>query len=291
MGQLINPASDLGRALERLNGGADETTGIVRYTPDFWVHHAITEIYDSFGEVVEVKPKSLVKFGQFINLGDGFETVQSQGGNEDYQTANTIDTVSSTDASASAVVVIEGQTVDDSGNFTFVEQSLALNGQAKVALSTPLARCTRVCNASSPDFFGDVYVYRDGATTGGVPDDAATIHAVALATDQQTEKCSTTISSADYWIVTKWQASVNRRNTASVDFKLQIRRKNSVFRTAADLSLSNASGSHEATLRPYLIVPRNSDVRVVASSSASGTSVSAAVGGVLCTIKADTDGT
>jgi hypothetical protein len=287
MAASIDPFSQAGDLLLNAEQGPDDTTARVPYHPDFWMEHAMREIYDRYGDVVEVKPKSLLKFGSYASLGTSFETVQSHGGTETYQTSNTINTVSSTDAADTTLVAIEGLTIDGSGNFTSVSQTATLNGQNKVVLTTPLARCTRAYNTNGNAWAGNVYIYEDDTVTAGVPDTATKIHALALAVDQQTEKAATTISNADYWIVTQAFAAVNKKTAAVVDFKLQFREKGGVFRTQFDMTLNNTSGGRMFEFKPYLIVPQNSDVRTIAAASTSSVSVSAGVNGPLATVKVD----
>ena len=287
MAALIDPYSSVGDLLLEAEQGAAGTSSRVQYHPDFWIEHAIRQIYDRFGDVVEIKPKSLLKFGSYDNLGTSFETVQSTGGNETYVTTNAIDTVSSSNAGDTGVVFIEGHTIDGNDDFTFVGQSATLNGQNKVVLGTPLARCSRIYNAAAAAFAGDVYVYEDDTLTAGVPDTAAKVHAEALALDQQTQKASTTISKSEYWIVTQAWASVNKKTSATVDFKLRVRQKGGVFRTQSDLTLSNTSGGVLFDFKPYLIVPQNADVRMTAAASTTGVSVSGAINGILATVKVD----
>ena len=287
MGGVLSPYSQLGDLLLAAEQDATGTAVRLPYHPDFWAEHAMREIYSAFGDVIEVQPGSLLKFGSNFDLGTGWETVQSQGGDEVYATANTITTISSSSASDTSVLAIEGHTIDGDGNFTFVTQTKALNGQNKVLLDTPLARCSRLYNNDGVLFVGNIYVYEDDTLTAGVPDTADKIHTVALVAEQQSQKCSTTVSNNQYWIITQGWASVNKRQSATVDFHLQVRQKGGVFRTRADVSLSNASGSHDISFHPYMIVPQNSDIRVRAQSSTASTSVSANLNGFLATIKVD----
>ena len=91
MGGVISPYSKAGDALLAAEQDATGTAARVPYHPDFWTEHALREVYHSTGDVVEVKPKSLLKFGSYANLGTSFETVQAQGGNETYATSNAIE--------------------------------------------------------------------------------------------------------------------------------------------------------------------------------------------------------
>jgi hypothetical protein len=234
---------------------------------------------------VEYKAKDLRKFGANGDIDTGVEEMVWQyGGIEVLPTTNTIDTASSSDDGDNQTATIEGHTVDGSGNLTFVVQNITLDGQVKITLPTPLARATRIYNTSSSDFAGTVYVYEDGDISSGVPDTASDVHIVAGA-DNQSLKCATSISSIDYWIIESVTFSVLRAASAAVDFRLQVRELGGVWRTQMTIGVhSNSSPFQKELIRP-LIIPPNSDVRVLATSSANNTSVSAILDGPLAIIK------
>ena len=246
----------------------------------FEAWHTIQEIQFSHGDDVYFKGKSLNKFGRNADLSTTEETVWLQGGTETYATGNTVDTISSSNAGDTQSVIIEGHTSSGS-DLTFVVQSATLNGQNKVVLTTPLTRATRMYNTGSTNFAGAVYVYEDTAITGGVPTDTSKIHIRTDGSNNQSLKCATSTSSVDYWWIYNLNMNVFRQNTRSVDFKLQVRTpwNSGVFRTREVGSASNSSGSTGE--RCNIIVPPNSDVRVVAVSSGTGTEVSAEIQGYL----------
>jgi hypothetical protein len=244
------------------------------------IRHALRQITDNAGRFVTIKPKALTKFGKNTSIGTSYETVWLIGGHETYVSTNIIDTVSSTDATDTQDMKIEGHTVDGSGNFTFSVQSVTLNGQNKVVLSTPLARATRLYNDDNTDLAGTVYVYEDTAISGGAPTDMTKAHLVTGGDNNQSLKCSTTISSSDYWIITQLTCGVDEKTTAAVDFGLQIRAKDKVFRTVYPLQSSRGSDTI-INLNPAIIVYPNSDVRMIAKASAINTSAEATIGGYL----------
>lgn len=240
------------------------------------IEHALDVIYSDYGVRASVvqKSKDLLKFGRNPSCGTSYETVWNQGGNETLITTNSIDTVSSSNAGDTQAIVVEGHTLAND-NFTFVVQSATLNGQNKVVLSTPLARCSRVYNNDSTDFAGDIYCYEDDTVVAGVPQTAAKIHAKAIAGDNSTQKCATTLSYRDYAIITAIEIGVFEKTSASADFALQIRRYGKTFRTVSRATCSNESGGIEFSFYPYIIVPANSDVRIVAAASGASIDVGA----------------
>lgn len=252
------------------------------------LHYAVREIESTYGETVSVwdKAKSLHKFGRYDSLGTSLITVTALGQNETYQTSNTIDSISSSSGSDVHSVRIEGHTVSGTGadaEFTFVIQDVTLTGQTRKALATPLARVSRLYNVSGTTTVGDVYVYRNSAITGGVPDSLATAHIKMLAGEEQSYKAATTFSNTDYFIMTSLNASVNKRTTSAfVDFVLEIRQVGGVFRPVTQFSLGTGQ-TFTRTGEPWYIIPKNADVRVRAAGSTTSIAVNASFDGFLAT--------
>lgn len=259
----------------------------------FPIELAEREIFVTYGDTVSTfqKGKTLLKFGRNVDLDTGVrETVWSVGGNETYVSTNIIDTISSSSASDTQEIVIEGHTVSGSGTnqiFTFVIQTATLNGQNKVTLATPLARVSRAYDNSSSALVGDVYVYEDTTITGGVPTDTTKVHIEIVGTlgDTQSFKCATTFSNTDYFICTGGFASIRKVTSAAVDFILEVRRPGGLFRPVAQISL-NSSGVGFADVRfdPYTIIPKNSDIRITAESGTNNVAVDAAFQGYIAEV-------
>jgi hypothetical protein len=135
----------------------------------------------------------------------------------------------------------------------------------------------------STDLAGTVTIAEDVTFTDGVP--ASGIHMTLTGEDNQSLKGATTISKNDFWVITSIQYSVLRQASANVDFKLQVRNKGGVFKTKHSSSVSNGSGSFEKQFEfAPIIVPPNSDVRVLATSNANSTVVDVHIDGVLASI-------
>jgi len=251
---------------------------------------AINEIEREDGVTVDIvgKAKALSKFGRNSEIGTALETVWQLGGDEVYSTTNDVDSVSSSDATDTQTLTIEGHTIDADNNLTFVVQQVILSGQTRVALTTPLARVNRVANVSSDDLAGDVYVYENGPITAGVPNDLTTAHASVLGTlgQNQTFKAATSVSSSDYFILTRLQLSVTRKTAATVDGILERRVIPNVFRPVTGIVTVNSSGQSTVSieLNPALIVRPNSDIRFRAIASSTGTEVSATFAGYFAQI-------
>lgn len=245
---------------------------------EFGLTNAIREIYETFGDRVLIKPKGLRKFGRNVDLGTSEEQIWITGGSETLPTGNTINTIVSTDAGDDQTIRIEGHTIDGSGNLTFVTQDAVLNGTTAVTLTTPLARATRAYNNTQTlddVFAGTVTVYVAAGAT----------HITLLPADQQSLKAATSVSQNDYWLINTVKVAVRRNTDAIVDFKLQVRRQNNVWRTLLPITGARASGTNVIELRTPLIVPKNSDVRMVGAASTSAVQADAVMDGFLALVQ------
>jgi hypothetical protein len=237
--------------------------------PDGRLVQGEREVYSTYGQRVSIdaKAKSLLKFGKSGNLSTtaGLQTVWSVDGNETYISTNLIDSVVSSSASDTQEVTIEGHTIEGSGvdaKFTFVVQAVTLNGQTPVALTTPLARVSRVNNNSSTEIVGVVSVYEDSAVTGGVPNDVTKVHIDIPLGFQQSFKAATTFSNTDYFFLTGCYGAVSQKQTAAADFYIELREVGKSFRQIACLTASSTGGAFNIEFDPAIIIPRNADVRI-----------------------------
>lgn len=236
---------------------------------------AIREIKATYGDTVSVydKNKSLIKFGENATMGSGTqETIWGlTDAHETYLAANSIDSIISS-AADTVDMVVEGHTISGS-DFTFVTQTATLTGVVRVVLATPLARVSRIYNVGATDLAGDVTVYINAG------DDYITANG-----SNQSAKCATTLSSVDYWLITSVVVSVKAGNNAVVDFELQIRDSGGVFRTVFTTSAGVGSGAVQVAFEEPIIVPPNSDVRMVGTSDTATTKADASIHGQLAII-------
>lgn len=252
-----------------------------QFTKDPWMEHAKQVIFadDAVNVTLEAKNKDLLKFGRntAVSTAATGYTIWATGADNAHETyvaanTNSIDSIStSTVADTSISFTVEGHT-EAGGNKTFVTQTAttdAASGRTRVALSTPLNRVTRAYNSGAVEATGPVFFYENTALTSGKPTDTTKIHLTIPAAMTQSKKASTSLSSVDYWVVTSFFADVlTKTGTVIADVSLQIRLSGKLFRTRATLSSTNSMrGVFE--FKPYLIIPPNSDVRLVAVGSAS----------------------
>ena len=264
----------------------------------------VAQILEEYGDIVDLKSKTLLKFGGTANADSGVKTTVATFGsvgtpnvNETYSTTNDIDAVVSSDDGDTETLLIEGHTLDSSGNKTFVTQEVTLTGQTPAALTTALGRCTRMkvkdgtFASPSSDLAGDIYAYAsDGVTvTAGVPQTNTAVKARIVAGRNQTEKAATALSSEDYYAITQFQASVSRGNASTVtaDVELEQAALGGVF-LPKGLELSvRAGGDQGEPIRfdPYLIVPKNADIRMVATTNTNDASVTGYFAGYLLRVR------
>lgn len=250
------------------------------------------EIYENYGDRVSIwdKSKTLIKFGENTDLdADVKETIWNRGGYETYVFANEIDRVVSTSASDTISVVIEGHT--NSGTelvpvYTFLTQTVTLTGQTPVALTTPISRVSRLSVSNHIGLAGDVAVFEDSAVVSGSPSDITKVHLLVSGTlgHNSSHKAATTFSDTDYFILTEVSTGVRRKATASVDFTLEVREGGRVF--VPRLVWSSTQSGTTISLHPYLIVPKNADVRIVGTSAVNNTAVAASFSGFLASVVA-----
>lgn len=228
--------------------------------------------------------ETLIKFGRNENIGNsGLSTIMALNGaetNETYISDNLIDTVSSTSTSDTTSMIVEGHTIDGNGDFTYVSQEVTLLGQNKATLTTPLARCNRMYNNGSVDFVGRIFAYQDTAITLGEPDNDTLIHCIISAGYNESQKCATTVSSTQWWIVSNAYSDLLEKTSLLASVVMEVRLKGKVFMQVFEMS-TNTESRAEHEFNPWLIIPPNSDVRMRAVASATNTEVSAGIQGFL----------
>lgn len=270
-------------------------TYISQQDPD--IQQAIRVVKSTYGDDVSVisKAKNLSKFGRTENADANVETTvaEFQGSvvNETYVSTNIIDSISSSDSGDTESVTIEGHTIS-AGQLTFVVQSVTLTGQTEATLSTPLCRATRAYNNTSTgtELVGNIYIYDNtGVTlTAGVPDIEAATKLLISAGEQQSYKAATAISNTDYYFITSLHGSILRNNAGAADIWIEIRdvENDNVFRpiTARVAVKSDGGTSTQVDFNPYLIVPKNHDMKILCKSTVANAVIEAGVEGYLAAV-------
>ena len=261
-----DPNLILEQEIDQMFGGWQRRTYEV---PDGRLVQSEREIQAAYGDVVSIdkKAKSLLKFGKSAPLTtNSLQTIWTVGGNEAYISDNGITHISSSSASDTQEIRIEGHTIS-AGDLTFVVQTVTLSGQTSVELTTGLARVSRISNNSGDELVGRVVVYEDTAVTGGIPTDATKIHIDIPLGFQQSFKAATSFSKEDYYVMTGFYGAVSAKQSAAVDFYIEIKEPDGVFLQKACFTASSSGGNSDISLDPAIIVPKNSDVRVRCETS------------------------
>lgn len=192
---------------------------------------------------------------------------------------NGITTVVSADSGDTDTINLEYHTIS-SGALTFAVQEVTLNGTTPVPLTTPCARANRAYNTGSSALTGPVYFYEGGTRTD------ANTHLIIPGGEQQTEKAQTAISDNDYWIITNISGSVIEKTSAWVEFRLEAKpTTQSYWRPVSQhFAVSDASGTVELLKEPFLIIPSNYDVRLVARANAANVDMAGGFSGYLASV-------
>jgi len=151
--------------------------------------------------------------------------------NYTWSTTADIDSLSSSSAS-DTLIDIEIQGLDS--NYNEVIQTITLNGQSRVALTTNLIRVYRLTNIGMISLAGECFCYVDGTLSGGVPTDTSTIRAIIsqgiTASNNQTLMSIYTVPSGLQGFMRDWYATIAGANkTSNYMIRLYARPFNSVF--------------------------------------------------------------
>lgn len=254
---------------------------------NFWLQHAYSEVNQTYGISAESKSKSLHKFGENLLVGTAEATVMTLPSgvtSESYVSTNAINRISSSNDGDDQSVVVEGHTIDGNGNLTFAVQTVTLTGQTAAELTTPLARVTRLYNADTTDWAGNIYVHElDATIDAGVPQATAKIHLIGPAGENQSLKASTAVSQGDVLLITELYASMNKKTAGYGVIRLRIRSQGGVFRTLFKRGVANGAELN-MEFKPYIIVPPNSDIIITAEADNASTPIAAGFNSILLAV-------
>lgn len=239
----------------------------------------------SFGDDVRLKNKPLLKYGltSSTSTGNYVTAWECPAANETYISDNLIDTIVSTDVGdTSQVIALEGHTVSN-GIWTFTTQTVTLNGRTPVTLITPMMTCTRAYLLSGSALNGTVSVYQSTAgETNGVPDDDDKVHNCINPAFNQSQKCATTLSSFDYWVLTGIACTVSRKSSTNVDMGLFLQQGDNGERLILPASASSTSTSYiDRFDTGEFIIPKQSHIRMKVNATANDATVTGYIKGYL----------
>ena len=215
------------------------------------------------------------KFGQNLTIDTGtpadiwdFETVYV------YSTTADIDTLSSSNAGDKQDIIIYGLDT----NWEEVVQTITLNGQTKVSLTTSLVRVYRMKNLGTTDIAGVVYCYVDCAIVTGVPGTDNNVRAIISGSNNQTLMAIYTIP-AGYtgYLINSYVSLTKARAGKAGELMFRARPYGGVFLTKATIGMNSAGTSYIDRTRiiPNKI-PEKTDIAIHCPSvTANDTSISA----------------
>jgi hypothetical protein len=197
---------------------------------------------------------------------------------------NLITVLSSTDAlDVGHIIRVEGHYYNPLGDLVFLVQNIVTNGQTRVVLPTPLCRATRLLDIDLDALVGDVYIYQGAGTTdtAGLPDDLGFAHNVIKGSLglRQSFKGAATVASRTALLVTEVTFSVARKQATIIDFAFETaqftetgpRLPFGFLPAIGELTLSSTGKTAiDLRLDPVIIIPPNTEVRGVGTSSAAG---------------------
>lgn len=284
LSRIFNSTLSSARSLSSLNNRSESSS---------LVKHAIDRIKNEYGDVVSVekKAKDLIRFGLNTNVGTTRSTLWYTGQDELNETyvagnSNSIDTLSCSNAGSDQELIVEGHYYDNNIRI-FTKQIVKQNGQSKVQLSRSLNRVTRAYHAgrTETNLIGETYIYEDTAISAGKPTDTEKIHLTLPSGENQSQKASTSLSSSDYWIVTGFSAGYAEKSGSNIaDVRLEVRRKGEVYRPISKGLIIRTGDDSIRDFIPYIVIPKESDIRLTALASTSGQSINGDIFGFLAKI-------
>jgi hypothetical protein len=271
---------------------------------DLLIRQAINEIASTYGYRVSVerKKKSLHKFGR-TNLASTAKTTvavfQDAITNETFATTNSITHVVSTSADDDGPALFEGHYFDDNGDLKFVSQTRDLTGQTPAPFTQAMCRTNRIANAGSEFFRGSVVAFDPTLSGGGVssgkPDVDESVKvmcqggATELLSRNRSEKCATSISVDDFYIITTIAAGLTKNTGADVaaDVEVEYRPLNGVWRPFGfELNIAEVGDQYVPMpeIKPYFIAPNNCDMRMVGTATTTSVTIAGFFHGYLAKV-------
>ena len=216
------------------------------------------------------------KFGYNTDLAAGVEEdVWDFGGTYTFSTTADIDSISSSSAADTQMVLVAGL----DSNYDLLTVPATLDGQNKVTLGTSFLRVWRVVNLGSTDFAGSVYVYVDGAITAGIPDVATTIRAYVDNGNNQTLMMIYTVPRGYTGIIRRVFLNLGGRKNGFCTVKYWAKPFGMVFQIKGTTDLATTGTSAVQSLfKTALVFPEKTDFKVSATGDVNGLTLGGSAG-------------
>jgi hypothetical protein len=204
--------------------------------------YSLDRKFGSIGSIQTSTPADVWSYG----ITSGAETYT-------FSTTADIDRVSSDNSGDTGISIT---VVGLDSNWLEVTQTVALDGtdaQTPVALTTPLIRVNRAFNANGTDLLGNVYVFVNGATTGGVPNTVTDVRAFILIGEGQTLQTIYTVPDGKTAYFMGLESSLTKAGGATIvsgTFRGRTREFGKVFRTKDEFELISHGGSNRSYNQP-----------------------------------------
>jgi len=207
-------------------------------------------------------------FGHNLSISTAEEHLWEYGGTYTYSSTADITQIASDDASDTNTVQIIGLDI----NHVKQIEDITLNGTNPVTF-TGFFRILDVINTSSTNFVGNVSIIASSGTyTAGVPDTASTVRAYVNIGDNLSMMAMYTIPAGKTGYIVFGKTSVSSGKDVIVKFYGRTNGGVFMIRHIVDINSDNYDYFFKAPMK----MPEKTDIEVRATSSAGGTSVSAA---------------
>lgn len=221
------------------------------------------------------------KFGESpsIDIADGLVDIWNFPTQKTYTFSSVadIDSISSSDAGDNQNIEIRG--LDSNWDKTI--QTIALNGQNRVALTTNLIRVPRLKNVGNTVLAGNVYCYPNTAITGGVPDDTTKVRAFILigvsVGDNQTLMAIYTIPNAKTGLLVRYYAAAYLATASASLVRMYRREFGGVFQVKETIAINTVGSTFvERPYHPtYPRIPARTDIVMKANSTVDNVAIGA----------------
>jgi len=158
-----------------------------------------------------------------------------------FSTTDDIDSLISTDNTDAVDIVVIGLDI----NYNEIEQTIALTGQVRAPLTTPLLRVYRMYNDGAVDLGGVVSCYVDGPVSSGVVNNSADVRALIRPPNNQTLMAVYTVPAGKTAYLREWYGNIaGSKKTSNYIFTLRVRVFGKIFRTVHVSALSDSGTSY-----------------------------------------------
>lgn len=178
-----------------------------------------------------------------VDIWDGADDSDINQMSYQFSTSADIDSISSSDASDTQDIEIQGLDED----YNLVTQTITLNGQNRVALTTNLIRVFRLKNVNSTNLADNVYCFVNTTLSSGVPVDTTKVRAMIHSENNQTEMAVYTIPAGKTGYMRDWYAATSGASkNSNFIIKLKARPFSKVFQLKHKSALSdNGTSSYQ----------------------------------------------